>query len=748
MNYFQNDIRQIRESIKSQLEEKIIDKIQTNQIDPLLFSELKFSKDLKYACIKDFINENALSKLAICAPRHSGLTIQLLDYCKNKMVESENNIIFYVGRDCSENIIDYIQRKYLNLNHLLKNKKEFKGFSYFKGMCQDEKITIVIEDFDNLQGDFKKLIDKEILKDINIIVRTSNLDIDLNDFTKVHAIGVNLKKVKDLIQSGQINLVFAKCFKEELRWPHVLIHLKQLKNNIDSNAEFFKKIEEELKEKIGGNERTILPKVIDYILPELCITGRSLNRTNLMDRFRKIVEKVKATGDDFIYDFIHDDSVLGNLATQDIYEVLFYEPVIKQMRLMIGNDTPETKYEWVKESDGDYFYAKGFFNRISRKINNNSTEDVDKLETDLADKLIDAEDTTQMEKPAGLIKYFRRVMFLKYMLENYKILNDAIVKFPVIIAKLYCGIAEFYEFVGEEDKKYESAKMALDLLKKIPSDLTGKMGIQYEELQSGMAYNIIKYSKRNALNDEENKEYQDYLSSAKETLENVAESVKFKIELDKEGEIFNINYAMNKLIESKIYGNLGAYYYNKKNYDKAKHWHKKSLNIKKLLQDQAEIIPTRENIKNKIRIGIIRSKICLAGDYFWKGTTASYEKSVELHKESIEYGDRWALLVSLPSYSRIAGSLIKLAEKKGWTINNSKEILKYLSDGMSKMGIPIKNNEIDYISADWIINKAELAEIQKQCKEVINKKECRDSEIQLQAETIINLCNQILLYDE
>ena len=64
------------------------------------------------------------------------------------------------------------------------------------------------------------------------------------------------------------------------------------------------------------------------------------------------------------------------------------------------------------------------------------------------------------------------------------------------------------------------------------------------------------------------------------------------------------------------------------------------------------------------------------------------------------------------------------------------------------MGIPIKNNEIDYISADWIINKAELAEIQKQCKEVINKKECRDSEIRLQAETIINLCNQILLYDE
>lgn len=745
MNVFQGVIQQIRESIKNQLEEKIIDKIKTNKPDRSMFSELELSSDLKYACINDCINENKLSKLAIYAPRHSGLTIQLLDYCKNKMEESPDNIIFYVGRDCSESIISYIQQKYLNLNDLLKNKNGFNGFSYFKGMCQDEKITIVIEDFDNLQDSFDKFIGEEILKDVNIIVRTSNSDIDLINFTKVCAIGVNLEIVKKLIQSEKINLVFAKCFKEELRWPHALIHLKELKSDIDSNTEIFKKIEEELKGKIGDDERTTLSKVINYILPELCITGTSLNETNLMHTFRKIVDEGKATGDDYLNDFIHDNFDLGHLTNHEIYEKLFYEPVIKQMGLMTGDDTYEPRYEWVKESDGDYFYAKGFFNRILRKKNNsNSIEDVDKLETDLADKLIDAEDTTKNEKPTLLIKYFRRVMFLKYMLEKYKGFNDVIAKFPVIIAKLYCGIAEFYEFVGEEDKKYESAKMALNLLKENPSNIAVELGIQYQELLSGMAYYIIKYSKRGILTGTEYEEYSNSLSSAIEVLKKAEKSVEDYIALKKKAGVFNDDYTSGELILSKIYGNLGAYYYNQKDYANAKKYHKKSLKIKEELLDQIEKKSTTENIENKIRIGIIRSNICIASDFFWEKTDNGYEQSVKFHEKSIELGDKWTLLVSLPSYSRIAGCLIESANKSSAT-DNTKKILKYLSAGMEKMGIPIDKEEIDYISAEWIVNRAELVEIQKKCKDVKIIIGEKDYEIKRLAEKIINQCQQILL---
>ena len=744
MNFFERDVTKIREYIKKQLNEKLTQKLQGNTVNTLMFSELELPQHSKYACIEKCIEANTLSKLAIYAPRHSGLTIQLLDYCKNKMEESPDNIIFYVGRDCSESIISYIQRKYLNFNDLLKNKNGFNGFSHFKGMCQDEQITIVIEDFDNPQVDFKKLIDEEILKDVNIIVRTSNSDIDLISFTKVCAIGVNLKIVKELIQSEQINLVFAKCFKEELRWPHALIHLKELKSDIDSNTEIFKKIEEELKGKIGADERTTLSKVINYILPELCITGNSLNQTNLMHTFRKIVDEGKATGDDYLNDFIHDNFDLGHLTNHEIYEKLFYEPVIKQMGLMTGDDTYEPRYEWVKESDGDYFYAKGFFNRILRKKNNsNSIEDVDKLETDLADKLIDAEDTTKNEKPTLLIKYFRRVMFLKYMLEKYKGFNDVIAKFPVIIAKLYCGIAEFYEFVGEEDKKYESATMALDLLKENPSDLAVKLGIQYEELQSGMAYYIIKY-KRKRLKGEESSKYDKYLLSAKEVLENAEKSVEGYIALKKKAGVFNDDYTSGELILSKIYGNLGAYYYNQKDYANAKKYHKKSLKIKEELLDQIEKKSTTENIENKIRIGIIRSNICIASDFFWEKTDNGYEQSVKFHEKSIELGDKWTLLVSLPSYSRIAGCLIESANKSSAT-DNTKKILKYLSAGMEKMGIPIDKEEIDYISAEWIVNRAELVEIQKKCKDVKIIIGEKDYEIKRLAEKIINQCQQILL---
>lgn len=742
MNVFQGVIQQIRESIKNQLEEKIIDKIKTNKPDRSMFSELELSSDLKYACINDCINENKLSKLAIYAPRHSGLTIQLLDYCKNKMEESPDNIIFYVGRDCSESIISYIQQKYLNLNDLLKNKNGFNGFSYFKGMCQDEKITIVIEDFDNLQDSFDKFIGEEILKDVNIIVRTSNSDIDLINFTKVCAIGVNLEIVKKLIQSEKINLVFAKCFKEELRWPHALIHLKELKSDIDSNTEIFKKIEEELKGKIGDDERTTLSKVINYILPELCITGTSLNETNLMHTFRKIVDEGKATGDDYLNDFIHDNFDLGHLTNHEIYEKLFYEPVIKQMGLMTGDDTYEPRYEWVKESDGDYFYAKGFFNRILRKKNNsNSIEDVDKLETDLADKLIDAEDTTKNEKPTLLIKYFRRVMFLKYMLEKYKGFNDVIAKFPVIIAKLYCGIAEFYEFVGEEDKKYESAKMALNLLKKNPSNIAVELGIQYQELLSGMAYYIIKYSKRGILTGTEYEEYSNSLSSAIEVLKKAEKSVEDYIALKEKAGAFDDDYTSGELIQSKIYGNLGAYYYNIKKYTNAKKYHKKSLKIKKKLLKQVE---ENSTIQNKIRIGIIRSNICIASDCFWENTDCGYKESVKYHRESIERGKEWNLLVSLPSYSRIAGCLIKLSNKSISVTDNTKEIIEYLFAGMEKMGISMDKEVIDYISADCIINEVELVEIRKKCEEVKTKIGENDDEIQRKAEKIINLCQQIL----
>ena len=201
-------------------------------------------------------------------------------------------------------------------------------------------------------------------------------------------------------------------------------------------------------------------------------------------------------------------------------------------------------------------------------------------------------------------------------------------------------------------------------------------------------------------------------------------------------------------MESKVYGNLGAYYYKTKDFINAYKYYELSLNLKETLSKSPEI---DDSLRKRITIGIIRSKICFGSYYFMRGGKKNYKKSVIEHEEAIKLGNEIDSIESLPSYSRIVGSLIQLANFHKWTEAKVRDMIGYLDEGMDKMGISIDNFIIDEPNISWFVNLHELEQIQKNCEIIIEKiNESGDEllikkDIRDRANKILTVCQQILV---
>ena len=200
-------------------------------------------------------------------------------------------------------------------------------------------------------------------------------------------------------------------------------------------------------------------------------------------------------------------------------------------------------------------------------------------------------------------------------------------------------------------------------------------------------------------------------------------------------------------MKSKVYGNLGAYYYKTKDFNNAYKYYKLSLNLKVTLSQSPEI---DDSLRKRIKIGIIRSKICFGSYYFMRGGKQNYKNSVKNHKEAIELGNETDSIESLPSYSRIVGSLIQLANVHKWTEKKVRDMIGYLDKGMDKMGISIDNFIIDEPNISWFVNLHELEQIKKNCEIIIKKIGESDDELLIKndirdrANKILTVCRQIL----
>lgn len=401
------------------------------------------------------------------------------------------------------------------------------------------------------------------------------------------------------------------------------------------------------------------------------------------------------------------------------------------------------EFKWNKQSHKDYFYSLGLYNRLVLEQDEAFAIKVSKLSEDLET----IQRITSINDLEIVITSFRRANFLRLLLLRNKKLNE--VKNLILneIKKLFCGIAEFYEFIGNQEKKYEVSKETLDLLIMSKDDLKS-MDCKYLEMINTMSYYIIKYSNRDNLTPEKKEKYDKDCKFALKSLGDVKEIIDLNDQLKQSSGLLDKDKENEyKLLKSKVYGNLGAYYYKTKDFNNAYKYYKLSLNLKVTLSQSPEI---DDSLRKRIKIGIIRSKICFGSYYFMRGGKQNYKNSVKNHKEAIELGNETDSIESLPSYSRIVGSLIQLANVHKWTEKKVRDMIGYLDKGMDKMGISIDNFIIDEPNISWFVNLHELEQIKKNCEIIIKKIGESDDELLIKndirdrANKILTVCRQIL----
>ena len=136
---------------------------------------------------------------------------------------------------------------------------------------------------------------------------------------------------------------------------------------------------------------------------------------------------------------------------------------------------------------------------------------------------------------------------------------------------------------------------------------------------------------------------------------------------------------------------MGAYFLRIKNYDRAREWHEKSLEEKKIcLESNVDGLEKKE-----LEEGIRRSLVSIATDLFY---LKRYEESIDYHDKAIEVGTRIHSRNRYESYSRKVGSYIKMYDQnKDWSTKNADFLFSILEEDIKIMGKYINKKELQAI---------------------------------------------------
>lgn len=726
-------------------------------------SSLSGFNNLKEVIDKFKIKSNNDLRILLSGKEHSGRTTHLLCYCL-ELFEEASNLVFYIPSQMECSPIDYIYKKYLCEINLFKQIGEpetaFEIFTTYFNMHHMGRIIIIIDNYDYIttcteepKKTFKKIFIEEqtkIINNVDVIVKIREKGVDWKkQYDNISTAGYTKEQIQHFIKEG-LSVNFLQYFWDCLYSPLFVKKLIDFAKN--PSFDFLTIIEEGLEEQVqllvkdkSHSYKDYLQYVVYTLIPDLCITGNSFIRNDVTKEIMNRLQNMESA--DFNRFSLHPPYKESQLPL-DPYSVFyeyFYTPIIEQLKLMSESKGTIAKYKWNKQSHNDYFYSLGLYNRLVLEQDKVFAQKV----SDLSASLETIQRVTSIEDLEMVITNFRHATILRLLLLRNKKLNEVKNLIPNEIIKLFCGIAEFYEFIGNQEKKYEVSKETLDLLI-MPKDDLKLMDYKYLEMINTMSYYIIKYSNSNNLTPEKKKKYDEDCKFALRSLECVQKIIidlndQLKqssglLDKDKENEY--------KLLESKVYGNLGAYYYKTKDFINTYKYYELSLNLKDTLSKSPEI---DDSLRKRIKIGIIRSKICFGSYYFMCGGKQNYEKSVKEHKEAIKLGNETDSIESLPSYSRIVGSLIQLANFHEWTEKKVRDMIGYLDKGMDKMGISIDNFIIDDPKISWFFNLHELEQIQKKCEIIIEKIKESGNELLIKedirdrANKILTVCKQILV---
>lgn len=773
----QNEIDDIRIEIQKDIQRLVRNNygdegINTDYLVSLKYDTLKGSEyiDLKQ-CIDELKNGNELLSLRILLSggEHSGRTAHLLNYCQELINGNSSNLVFFIPSYIEYSPIDYIYTKYLGkVKRLRQESNKENAFQLFVdnfARFNNGNITIIINNYDYIntcskmaKSDFISIFineEKNLLQNVDVIVKISNGRVEWkSQYKEISTNGYTLAQIEQIINKEKLSVNLVKYFSDCLYSPLFVKKLINLKK--DSSLNFLTTIENDLETQIAliGEEKSynhadFLRFVVYKLFPYIC---SNINKNFFTEEeVKKEIEK--ALSDSCVntslrlYDLISDHEHTLRISDTVYNTNYIFKTIIEEMALMSKRNGVLSKIEWKNQPQHDYFYSLGLFNHLiflnNKKI---SRKKISRAVNNLSMQLGNIQRPNDTNYFENISTYFRRANFLRLLfIENNK-LDTVMQLIPDEIIKMFYGIAEFYEFIGDQEQKYEVAKETLDLLQMQRNKSRFKK-YEYLEMINTMSYYIIKYSNRNNLGSDEKQKYNKALDLSKKNLEYVRNLIE-SLENASPPPIEILNYQVNyKLLKSKVYGNLGAYYYNVGELNTAFDCYEKSFRLKDDLSHFPEL---GKDMLNQIYIGKIRSQICFGSYYYSLGEKDNFEKSVAAHKLAIEIGEKHKLKESLPSYNRIVGSLINLAESEsgGWTEKAIIEMLYYLNAGLEKMGLQIDSSQIDYINDEWYVNIHELKEIQKKCEIIIRKiKEstfCKE-DIQKSANKILTICQQITI---
>ena len=776
----QNEIDDIRNEIEKDIQRLVRNNygdegINKDYLVSLKYDTLKGSEyiDLK-KCIDKLKNGNKLLSLRILLSggEHSGRTAHLLYYCQ-KLIKENSNLVFFIPSYIEDSPIDYIYTKYLRkVKRLRQESNKENAFQLFVdnfSRFYNENITIIINNYDYIntgnkmvKSDFISIFineEKNLLQNVDVIVKISNERVEWkSQYKEISTNGYTLARIEQIINKEKLSVNLVKYFSDCLYSPLFVKKLINLKK--DSSLNFLTTIEKDLETQIAliGEEKRynhadFLRCVVYRLFPYICININSININKNFFTEEEVKKEIeKALSDSHVktslrlYDLISDHEHTLRISDTVYNTNYIFKTIIEEMALMSKRNGVLSKIEWKNQPQHDYFYSLGLFNHLIYLSNKKISKKISRAVNNLSMQLGNIQRPNDTNYFENIRTYFRRANFLRLLLIENNKLDTVMQLIPDEIIKMFYGIAEFYEFIGDQEQKYEVAKETLDLLQMQRNKPRFKK-YEYQEMINTMSYYIIKYSNRNNLGSDEKKKYIKARSLSKENLEDVIKLIE-SLEnaspppreiLDKQ-----VNY---KLLKSKVYGNLGAYYYNIGVLNKAFDYYEKSYRLKKDLSKYPEL---DIDMLNQIYIGQIRSQICFGSYYYSLGGKDNFEKSVDAHKLAIEIGNKHVLKESLPSYNRIVGSLINLAESKsgGWTKDAIIEMLNYLNAGIKKMGLQNDSGQIDYINDEWYVNIHELKEIQEKCEIIIRKINestfCKE-DIQKSANEILTACRQITI---
>ncbi len=229
------------------------------------------------------------------------------------------------------------------------------------------------------------------------------------------------------------------------------------------------------------------------------------------------------------------------------------------------------------------------------------------------------------------------------------------------LTSFYVTFSAFLDIYGYEPQKYKAAKKALEYIEKYPNAIPNEAD-RYQKTGS-TAYQIVKSRWPEITSDERNK--------ARQTISEAVQDLKKLLEQTQDmHECFRI-----RLDIAKMYGNLGASEYSKKNYAEAEKHHSKSLQEKLELESaikNGDITDVAYNDKRNLYEGIRRSYTCLGSDYFFFAKTADtkenkkefFNQSLEQHEKAINVCSQNSQysLASYENYTRKIGSYIGLID--------------------------------------------------------------------------------------